>query len=89
MLQIGGTTRDVFYYPKETVLVTCVGEKLSMSAPLRWTWILSVGTTLGPEMLFCMPGAPCATTALYRHCTPILLSRCETIHAGSGVSRSA
>lgn len=31
MLQIGGTTRDVFYYPKDTVLVTCVGEKLSMS----------------------------------------------------------
>ncbi len=29
MIQLGGGTRELFYYPKDTIMVTAVGEKLN------------------------------------------------------------
>lgn len=58
VIQIGGGTRDLYYYPKDTVLVTAISPKLKKGmTPVFWAYIerVAVASACMPQLL----GAAC------------------------------
>jgi hypothetical protein len=53
VIQLGGGTRELYYYPKDVVLVTNVGEKVNKGKVHCSPCVLAFGIGAGNKQLLC------------------------------------